>query len=158
MGFNFYKILDKIYSVASPYRRDVHYGRSQILRKVANFPYPLPINIILEHGVDAVQIDLFEKNSRPKGYLVFSAIKAEQLKQLGKNNVVHIPDPFTYVVNNDFKHYVPQVTFNDKSNRGNKLIFFYAHSTASVIDKRNSSEYLDIIKGYQRDYEVTVCR
>ena len=157
MDFNFFKLIDKLYSVSSPFRRDVHYGRSKIIRKIAKYPFPLPINIIIEHGVDAVQIDLFEQKSRPNGYAVYSNKKAEDLRKLGKDNVIQIPDPFTYVVNDDFKYLVNQVKTDLYSGRNKKLIFFYAHSTKSVVDERNSEEYFDVIRSYQKKYQVTVC-
>lgn len=156
MVFNLGSFKDKIVSLASPFRRDLMYGRSSILRRVGGYPFPLPIKYITEHGVDAVQVDLFEEKSEPYGYFVFSELKAESLKMMGKKNVIQIPDPFSYVVNESFQQWIPQVRLSDERDRS-KLLFFYAHSTDSVVDLRDREEYLNVIKEYSRSYELTVC-
>lgn len=153
---NLHKFFDKIRAISSPYRRDLMYGRNAILRKLANYPFPLPFRFILEHGVDAVQVDIFESTANPYGYFVYSSEKAQRLKEIGKKNVYQIPDPFTYVVNEEFKKFIPQVELKN-SRDTNKLLFFFAHSTDSVIDTRNRDEYLKVIKEYSKDYDVTVC-
>jgi hypothetical protein len=156
MGFKISKVKDKFLSLASPFKRDLMYGRSSVLRKMANYPFPFPIKFIVEHGVDAVQIDLFEKNSNPDGYLVFSALKAQNLKTLGKKNVIQIPDPFTYVVNEYFSAWVPQLKLS-RQRDPEKLLFFYAHSTDLVADMRGRDEYLGVIRNYLKSFDLTVC-
>jgi hypothetical protein len=156
MGFDLVTFKDKIISLASPFKRDLMYGRSSILRRLGGYPFPLPIKYITEHGVDAVQVDLFEQNSNPYGYIVFSELKAESLKIMGKKNIIQIPDPFSYVVNESFKPWIPQVSLSEKRDPL-KLLFFYAHSTDSVVDLRDREEYLNVIKEYSKCYELTVC-
>jgi hypothetical protein len=156
MVSKFASLKDKIISLASPFKRDLMYGRSSILRKIAQYPFPLPIKYITEHGVDAVQVDLFEKNSNPSGYLIFSELKSLSLKEMGKENVLQIPDPFTYVVNKAFEPWVDQLPLS-KNRDPSKLLFFYAHSTDSVVDMRDREEYLDVLKNYSKSFELTVC-
>ena len=158
MVFKVSRSFDKLVAVCSPYRRDLMYGRSSVLRNVANYPLPLPIRVICEHGVDAVQVDLFEEKQNPYGYLVFSKEKQKTLIGLGKKNVIQIPDPFTFIANKDYSTWVRQVSVSDNSNnKYKKLLFFYAHSTGSVIDNRSVSQYINEIKNLKLSYDVTVC-
>ena len=158
MGSKKTKLLDKLTALCSPYRRDLMYGRSALMRRVASYPLPLPIRIICEHGVDAVQVDLFEQKQNPQGYLVFSKLKQKALIDLGKKNVTQIPDPFTYIVNDSYSQWVRQVAVNfNASNNKKKLLFFYAHSTDTMVDNRSIDQYVIEIKNLKLAYDVTVC-
>lgn len=158
MVFNRDKYVDKIVALFSPYRRDLMYGRSSVIRKLANYRLPLPILVICEHGVDAVQVDLFEEEKNPHGYLVFSEQKQKTLIGIGKKNVVQIPDPFTFVVNMNYSRWIRQIeVMETKNSKPDKLLFFYAHSTDSVVDNRSADEYISEIKNLELSYDVTVC-
>jgi hypothetical protein len=151
----FYWIVSKLYGVASPHKRDVFYGRSQILRTLLGYRWPRKISFVLEHGVDAVQIDEFEKVV-DANHVVFSKKKAADLAQLGKNAYV-IPDPFTYVVNSDFTDFCDQAVL-PIANKG--ALYFYSHSTKSVLDQNSPITYLNVISNFVKRKgieKLTIC-
>lgn len=152
----FDKLQDYSQRAFSPHKRDIMYGRGALVREVCNFRFPRKINILFEHGIDAVQVDRYERDCDAKAYIVYSEQKRNNLLAIGKKNVHVVRDPFTYVVNPHFSTYDFYVNFQPAVN--GRALYFYGHSTPDIDDQKPTDKYISIIKEQIETFgNCTVC-
>lgn len=160
LSMKFINVADDIYArICSPHRRDILYGRSHIIRSLCNYKRPRPIRAFFEHGVDAIEVDLVEKNLDDQvPFIVYNKYKYQNLKSAGKKNIIKIPDPFTYTVIEAFSEYDFYYRFESNKDNRKRMLYFYGHSTPDTVDLQPFNVYVALLLELRDHYDdFTVC-
>lgn len=155
-----FDVLDDLYArICSPHRRDILYGRSHIIRTLCDYKRPRPIRAFFEHGVDAVEVDLVERSLDPQvTFIVYNEYKFQNLKAVGKTNIIKIPDPFTYTVMEAFSQYKFYYPLKTKQNKRKRMLYFYGHSTPDTVDLKPFKVYAALLLELKSQYDdLVVC-